>query len=220
MFLLDKILYQYGIMLYTQNLQFAYPALNFDFPDISCKSNNTLLIAGSSGKGKTTLLHLLAGILRPTSGVISINDIDITKLDANKLDHYRGQHIGIVFQQSHFVASLSVLNNIVLAQYLSGRKKDIKQALHLLESLDIVSQSNKKPSQLSLGQQQRVSIARALINNPSLLLADEPTSSLDDNNCYTVAQLLIQQALQFNTALIIVTHDNRLQKLFHQSILL
>ncbi|MEP6713318.1 MAG: ATP-binding cassette domain-containing protein, partial [Ferruginibacter sp.] len=175
---------------------------------------------GSSGKGKTTLLHLLAGILKPTTGSININDTDITTLKSKKLDHYRGQHIGMVFQQSHFVASLSVLDNVVLAQYLSGRKKDGKQALALLNSLGIASQQNKKPSQLSIGQQQRVSIARALVNNPAVLLADEPTSSLDDENCFAVAQLLKQQAVQFNTALVIVTHDSRLKNLFHQSIAL
>ena len=208
-------------MLQTTNIQFAYNVdTAFQFPDVSCANSETLLITGSSGKGKTTLLHLLAGILKPTAGNININDTDITMLKAKKLDHYRGQHIGMVFQQSHFVASLSVLDNVVLAQYLSGRKKDNKQALSLLDSLGIASQKNKKPSQLSIGQQQRVSIARALINNPAVLLADEPTSSLDDENCFAVATLLQQQALQFNTALVIVTHDSRLKQIFHQSIAL
>ena len=206
-------------MLVTRNIQFAYnKETSFQFPDISCANRETLLITGASGKGKTTLLHLLAGILKPTSGNININDTDITTLKAKKLDHYRGQHIGMVFQQSHFVASLSVLDNVILAQYLSGRKKDNKKALTLLNSLGIVSQQNKKPSQLSIGQQQRVSIARALVNNPAVLLADEPTSSLDDENCFAVAQLLQQQALHFNTALVIVTHDGRLKQLFPTSI--
>ncbi|MEP6713772.1 MAG: ABC transporter ATP-binding protein [Ferruginibacter sp.] len=208
-------------MLQTTNIKFSYnPDTLFRFPDISCADSKTLLITGSSGKGKTTLLHLLAGILKPTAGNININATDITTLKAKKLDHYRGQHIGMVFQQSHFVASLSVLDNVMLAQYLSGRKRDSKQALVLLESLGVASQKNKKPSQLSIGQQQRVSIARALINNPAVLLADEPTSSLDDENCFAVARLLQQQAIQFNTALVIVTHDSRLKQLFHQSIAL
>ena len=106
----------------------------------------------------------------------------------------------------------------MLAQYLSGRKKDKSQAKQLLADLGVASQQDKKPAQLSVGQQQRVSIARALINKPHLLLADEPTSSLDDENCLVVATLLQQQAKQFNTALVIVTHDNRLKNIFHQSI--
>lgn len=206
-------------MLQTKNIKFSYSNdTSFQFPDIACSNNEALLITGSSGKGKTTLLHLLAGILKPTSGNININDTDITILTEKKLDQYRGHHIGIVFQQSHFVASLSVLENVLLAQYLSGKKKDNKHALALLNSLGVLLQKNKKPSQLSIGQQQRVSIARALVNDPAVLLADEPTSSLDDENCYLVAGLLQQQSLQSNTALVIVTHDNRLKQLFHQSI--
>lgn len=206
-------------MLLSSQLGFLYNAdTQFLFPAISCQPTETLLITGSSGKGKTTLLHLLAGILKPKSGAIKINNADICLLTGKKLDSFRGQHIGIIFQQSHFVASLSVLENILLAQYLSGRKKDELQAKQLLTDLDVSSQQNKKPTQLSIGQQQRVSIARALINKPNLLLADEPTSSLDDENCLIVAELLQQQAKQFNTALIIVTHDNRLKNIFHQSI--
>ena len=205
-------------MLQTKSIQFAYNTdTSFKFPDIDCTNGEAHLITGSSGKGKTTLLHLLAGILKPTAGSISINDTDITTLKAKKLDHYRGQYIGMVYQQSHFVASLSVLDNVMLAQYLSGRKKNSKQVSALLDSLGIEKQKYKKPSQLSIGQQQRVSIARALINNPALLLADEPTSSLDDENCFVVAKLLQEQAIQFNTALVIVTHDSRLKQIFHQS---
>lgn len=208
-------------MLATRNIQFAYNTdTSFQFPDISCGNSETLLITGASGKGKSTLLHLLAGILKPTAGNININDTDITRLKRNKLDNYRGQYIGMVFQQSHFVASLSVLDNVVLAQYLSGRKRDSKQASVLLDSLGIGAQKNKKPSQLSIGQQQRASIARALINNPAVLLADEPTSSLDDENCFAVANLLQQQATEFNTALVIVTHDSRLKQIFQHSIAL
>ena len=134
-------------MLQTRKLQFSYNAgTSFQFPDISCTYKETLLISGSSGVGKTTLLHLLAGLLKPDNGSIEINGINIALLNDKKLDHYRGRHIGIVFQESHFVASLSVIDNILLAQYLSGRKKDIKQASALLESLGIASQKNKKSS--------------------------------------------------------------------------
>lgn len=205
-------------MLTANKIAFSYPGVHFKFPDIHCDAGETLLITGNSGKGKTTLLHLLAGILRPAAGSICINGTDITTLASKELDHYRGQQIGIVFQQSHFVASLSVLDNLLLAQYLSGRKKDRSKVIGLLESLGVGIQKNKKPAELSTGQQQRVSIARALVNNPSVLLADEPTSSLDDENCMIVAGLLQQQAAAYRSALIIVTHDSRLKNVFQHSI--
>ncbi len=204
-------------MLTANKIAFSYPEVRFKFPDIHCDAGETLLVTGNSGKGKTTLLHLLAGILRPSAGSIYINDTDITTLTSKELDHYRGRNIGIVFQQSHFVASLSVIDNLLLAQYLSGRKKDRSKAMELLESLGVGAQENKKPSQLSTGQQQRVSIARALVNNPSVLLADEPTSSLDDENCMIVAGLLQQQSAAQKSALVIVTHDSRLKKVFQHS---
>lgn len=206
-------------MLSSSQLRFSYNAgTTFLFPEIVCGSSETLLITGSSGKGKTTLLHLLAGILKPSGGTVTINNANICLLSGKRLDSFRGQHIGIIFQQSHFVDSLSVLENVLLAQYLSGRKKDEALAKQILNDLGVGSQINKKPAQLSIGQQQRVSIARALINKPDLVLADEPTSSLDDENCLVVAELLQQQAKQFNTALVIVTHDNRLKNIFHQSV--
>lgn len=206
-------------MLLSNQLKFSYDSnIGFVFPAIACKANDVLLITGSSGKGKTTLLHLLAGLLKPSAGKIHINETDIVPLGEKELDNFRGQHIGIIFQQAHFVAAFTVLENLLLAQYLSGRKKDEVLAKKLLDDLGVSSQQNKKPAQLSIGQQQRVSIARALINKPALILADEPTSSLDDDNCLTVAALLQQQAKQFNTALVIVTHDNRLKNIFHQSV--
>jgi putative ABC transport system ATP-binding protein len=206
-------------MLSSSQLHFSYNTdTQFLFPAIVCQSSEMLLITGSSGKGKTTLLHLLAGILKPSGGSVTINNTNICLLSGKRLGSFRGQHIGIIFQQSHFVDSLSVLENIVLAQYLSGRKKNDVAAKQLLNELGVGSQINKRPAQLSIGQQQRVSIARALINKPDLLLADEPTSSLDDENCLVVAELLQQQARQYNTALVIVTHDNRLKSIFHQSV--
>ncbi|MGC4234805.1 MAG: ATP-binding cassette domain-containing protein [Niabella sp.] len=205
-------------MLQTNNIQFSYPAVQFRFPDIQCKAGDILLIAGPSGKGKTTLLHLLAGLLKPQSGNIYIDGTDITALHAGSLDKFRGQKTGIIFQQPHFVASLSVMDNLLLSPYLAGIKVNKNRAKELLVQLNITEQTNKKPSRLSQGQLQRVSIARALMNNPAVILADEPTSSLDDENCYKVATLLQEQAAITNAALVIVTHDQRLKQLFHQKI--
>ncbi|MFY8188866.1 MAG: ABC transporter ATP-binding protein [Flavobacterium sp.] len=206
-------------MIQTQNLTFSYIKNQpFSFPNIVCPASETLLITGGSGKGKTTLLHLLGGLLKPTSGNITINETEINGLSNSKLDAFRGKNIGFVLQQNYFVSSLSVLDNIVMASWFSNQKKEIEKAKKLLEMLDLSSQMHKLPSQLSVGQQQRVSIARALINEPKVVLADEPTSSLDDENALKVADLLSNLASSYKAALIIVTHDQRLKDQFKNQI--
>jgi ABC-type lipoprotein export system ATPase subunit len=206
-------------MIITKNLKFSYgDGVSFSFPDVAVASGESLLITGGSGKGKTTLLHLLGGLLRPETGTISIGSINIASLSDKKLDHFRGQNIGLVMQQSYFVASLNVLENVVLASWLATGTKATNKAKELLQQLDLIDHIHKLLSQLSVGQQQRVSIARALINQPKLLLADEPTSSLDDENAHRVADMLTQLAKSYGTALIIVTHDQRLKNLFSNQI--
>lgn len=206
-------------MLVTNDITFSYTEdATFHFPDIACRAGEALLITGVSGKGKTTLLHLLAGLLKPLSGTITVHETDITVLDEKSLDQFRGKNIGIIFQRSHFVQSLTVLENVLLAAYLAGNKSNIPQAKDLLLQLNIADQANKKTSRLSQGQQQRVSIARAMINSPRVILADEPTSSLDDEHCYKVADILKRQSEKANAALVIVTHDQRLKDIFKRSI--
>lgn len=206
-------------MVFTQNIRFSYGrGTDFSFPDITAAPGDTLLITGGSGKGKTTLLHLLGGLLRPASGQILIDNTDVATLTDKKRDRFRGQHIGIVLQQSHFVAALTVLDNVALASWLATGKQATAKARELLTQLGLEAHLDKLPSQLSIGQQQRVSIARALINSPKLLLADEPTSSLDDENAVIVADMLAALAKQFGTALIIVTHDQRLKDRFPNQI--
>lgn len=206
-------------MLQSKEVTFFYnKQTQFVFPELHCNASETLLITGNSGKGKTTLLHLLAGLLRPKSGEIFISDTNICQLSEKKLDQFRGKNIGLILQQSHFISSLTVLENVVLASWLATGKKAISKAEELLSLLDLDSQKHKLPSQLSIGQQQRVSIARSLINEPKLLLADEPTSSLDDENAYKVADLLEKLARSYNASLIIVTHDSRLKEKFSNQI--
>lgn len=204
-------------MIETKSLEFSYDnSFVFKFPDIKLKSNENLLVLGNSGIGKSTLLHNLAGILRPKSGTIMIFDQDITKLSELELDKFRGQNIGIIFQRSHFVNSLTVGENLELAQFLGRNKKgNIKETLDNLKILDKI---NKKPKELSQGERQRASIALAIINSPKLILADEPTSSLDDTNCSNVIKILKEQALKYQAQLIVITHDSRLKKHFKKSI--
>ncbi len=205
-------------MITSEHLSYTYKnSETLVFPDIKCDKGETLLITGGSGVGKTTLLHLLGGLLRPQQGKVLIDGVNLESLSERQLDKFRGANIGLVLQEAHFVEALSVKENIQLASWLATGKKSAEVS-SLLEQLGLSTQQNKLPSQLSIGQQQRVSIARALINKPKLLLADEPTSSLDDDNAFIVADLLSGLAKQFGTALIIVTHDQRLKDRFKNSI--
>ncbi len=205
-------------MIRTKDLNFKYnDQASFSFPDINLGKDENLLIIGSSGIGKTTLLHLLAGLLESNSGSINLYGQDISKLTQHQIDKFRGQNIGIVFQKPHFVNSLTVKENLQLAQYLVN-KKDQNRIIDILSSLDILNKENKRPKKLSQGEKQRASIAMAIVNSPKLILADEPTSSLDDENCDRVIKLLKKQASEFKAQLIVITHDNRLKKHFKKSI--
>ena len=206
-------------MIETKNITYSYDnKVILTFPDLKCSVNEAVLVLGSSGVGKTTLLHLLSGLLSLQSGSVKINGQNLEILSNTQRDRFRGQHIGLVLQQSYFVASISVIENIVLASWVVTKVKDYAKAETLLQRLQIETLKDKYPYELSVGQQQRVAIARALINNPKVVLADEPTSALDDENTEKVIQLL-QAVCQENTsALIIVTHDTRLKKVIPNQI--
>jgi ABC-type antimicrobial peptide transport system, ATPase component len=152
--------------------------------------------------------------LPPTSGTILIDKTDLSTLSRSEADAFRGNNIGIVFQQNHFVKSLTVLENILLANQLAGKPSDTAFAMSLLKSLGIEDQAAKKTNSLSVGQQQRVGIARALVNKPTLILADEPTSALDDKNCALVVELLQKSAAEIGATLLVVTHDYRTNQYF------
>ncbi len=184
------------------------------FPDFGVASRHELLIHGESGCGKTTLLHLLAGLLQPLKGDIFIDEVPISTLPPVKMDRFRGQHIGIVYQKPYFIESLSVLDNLLISPF-AGTKDKAKAIAHRL-NIDHVL--HRYPSQLSTGQQQRATIARAVMNEPKLLLADEPTSALDNKNCTQVLDLLLEEAQVNDVALIIVTHDDRLRTEISSSI--
>ena len=208
-------------MIISKNLKFSYSSQkHFIFPDIHCNDKETLLILGQSGKGKTTLLHLLALLLQPESGQIHIAGNEITSLSSSRITQIRAKNIGIIFQRAHFTGSLSVMDNILLPNYFSGQKQDKEKAQYLAEELGFADHLAKKTNQLSQGEQQRVSIARALMNNPNVILADEPTSSLDDNNCRKVIELLKKQSALIGASLVVVTHDQRLKDEFANQVFL
>ncbi|MBX2876482.1 MAG: ATP-binding cassette domain-containing protein [Saprospiraceae bacterium] len=208
-------------MLRTHDLQFKYTGSTvLDFPNILCQKGESWLVLGQSGSGKTTLLHLLGGLLPPTSGTIEVGGTNIAQLSPSQLDQFRGKHIGIIFQQAHFIRALTVGENLKVAQQLAGLPIDMGKVTTFLERLNIGDKINKKTDELSVGEKQRVAIARALINQPAIILADEPTSALDDKNCNEVVQLLEEQAAAVEATLLVVTHDGRLKDKFSNQILM
>ena len=205
-------------MIKTKKLEFSYDDQEFfKFRDINLKKKENLLIIGKSGVGKTTLLHLLAGLLKSSSGSIELFGKNITSLSSHELDKFRKNNIGIVFQRPHFVNSLTVKENLQLAQYIANKKNNFRIE-SVLKNLNIFDKAHNKTNSLSQGEKQRVSIAMAIINSPKLILADEPSSSLDDENCTRVIKLLKKQAREFEAQLIVITHDSRLKKHFKKSI--
>lgn len=197
--------------LITNNLSFSYNlSAAFRFPDIRCEQGNHCIIMGPSGCGKTTFLHLIAGLLRPDSGEIIVHGTDTVRLKSGKADRFRGKNIGIIYQKPHFIQWLTAFENLQIAQYLNDLPTKNEDISHLLHSLHLQDKAKNKPSQMSQGELQRLSIARAVINKPNLILADEPTSSLDDNNCEEALNLLKHQAEELQAALVIATHDKRL----------
>jgi len=206
-------------MLKASALTYAYNGQTpLAFPDVNCPQGEHWLLLGQSGSGKTTLLHLLAGLRTPKTGSVLVGDTDIVKLRSSKLDKFRGDNIGIVFQVPHFVRSLNVEDNLALTQSLSGKKVDRQKINHLLERLSIGHKAKSSTNSLSQGEQQRAAIARALVNDPVIILADEPTSALDDQNTTQVIDLLEEQASAANATLLVVTHDTRLKERFHKQI--
>lgn len=199
-------------MIAVRDLSFRYtpetPLLRF--PDFECPPGDRLLVLGQSGSGKTTLLHLMSGLLHPASGRIEVAGTVLNGMSGKALDRFRGRSIGIVFQRPHFVASLTVLENLLLPAFLAGERPDRARALGMLEDLGVGAKASRRPRDLSVGEQQRVGIARALVHRPAVVLADEPTSALDDRSTEAVVALLERTAGEAGATLVVVTHDARL----------
>ena len=178
----------------------------------SVEKGQFVAIIGPSGSGKSTLLHILGGVDTPTSGKVYVDNTDIYELDETKLAIFRRRQIGLIYQFYNLIPVLNVKENILLPLLLDGRKINPDHLNEIIHTLNLSDRLDHLPNQLSGGQQQRVSIGRALINNPALVLADEPTGNLDDATAWDVIDLLKRIAHEENKCVIVVTHNKELAK--------
>jgi len=181
-----------------------------DDVSFSVEKGEFVAIIGPSGSGKSTLLHMLGGVDQPTSGKVFVDNTDIYDLDETQLAIFRRRQIGLIYQFYNLIPVLTVEENITLPILLDGHKVDKKHFRDIVSTLGLQERLNHLPNQLSGGQQQRVSIGRALISNPALVLADEPTGNLDSENSKEIIDLLKMFNKTYNQTLIMITHDERI----------
>ena len=190
-----------------QNLTEVIKGISF-----TINQNERLAIVGKSGSGKTSLLMLMAGLEKPTSGSIRFQDKELTSYTEDQLTDFRKKNIGIVFQSFYLIPSYTALENVALSLEINFQKNALVQAEEILTDLGLKDRLHHFPSQLSGGEQQRVAIARAIINKPELILADEPTGNLDEENSQVIADLLFNVSQKYQKSLCLVTHDLELAK--------
>jgi lipoprotein-releasing system ATP-binding protein len=179
------------------------------------KKGEVISIVGPSGSGKSTLLHILGTLDKPDTGEVTMNDNRLTTLSGKKMAAFRNKHIGFVFQFHHLLPEFSALENVCIPGWLAGRKKRevMIEAEKLLSRLGLSHRLHNKPNQLSGGEQQRVAVARALINKPDIIMADEPTGNLDSANAKELHQLFFDLRKEYNQTFLIVTHNEELAQL-------
>ena len=183
--------------------------------ELSIETGEIISIVGASGAGKSTLLHILGTLEKPDSGSVSIDNVEITTLSSRKLALFRNQKIGFVFQSHHLLPEFSALENVMMPALILGtsKKEAMNKASHLLNVLGLNERLSHRPSELSGGDQQRVAVARALINNPSVVFADEPSGNLDSNSAKSLHHLFLELREQFKNTFVIVTHNEELARL-------
>lgn len=210
-------------MIEIHNVEKSYGNLRV-LKDISITIENSKVVSivGPSGAGKSTLLHLIGTLDRPDQGEIVINGTRLNELNDNQLSEYRNQHIGFVYQFHHLLPEFTAAENVALPAMIAGksRKEALRRATELLDYLKLNDRVEHKPNELSGGEQQRVAVARALMNNPELILADEPSGNLDTNNAKKLHQLFFDLRDQFQQTFIIVTHNEELATLSDRKIIL
>ena len=202
-------------MLTCENLSFSIDGHKL-FSNINFKINKEkdLLITGPSGIGKTTLLSILCGLQQPSDGRILYNDISIYNLAESKVDEFRGQELGIVFQNFNLINTFTIKQNLQLANSALD-SKDTDHIYELLQRVGLADKSHIKVSKLSIGEKQRVAVARAFIGNPKWIFCDEPTSSLDDRNTDIITNLIKEESIRCKASLILITHDKRVQSILN-----
>jgi putative ABC transport system ATP-binding protein len=200
-----------------RDLVFRYPSaegFSLEIPQLGIGAGDCVAVVGASGSGKTTLLGLMAGTLQPSTGAVVIEGTDLCSLDERQRRRFRVRRIGQVFQTFELLHYLTVLENVLLPHYIQGVGGKVgrtrERAHDLLDSVGLAAKAGSRPSELSQGEQQRVAVCRAMLNRPSLLLADEPTGNLDQANKQNVVDLLLEQARSNNSTLLMVTHDQSL----------
>ncbi|MGP1591011.1 MAG: ABC transporter ATP-binding protein [Prevotella sp.] len=188
--------------------------------DLEIKKGEIVSIVGPSGAGKTTLLQIIGTLDKPNEGEVVINDINISKLSNNKLSDFRNQHIGFVFQFHQLLPEFTALENIMIPAFIGSVSKSVakQKAEELLEFMQLKDRAHHKPNELSGGEKQRVAVARALINNPEVILADEPSGSLDSKNKRELHQLFFDLRDKYGQTFVIVTHDEELASITDRTI--
>jgi lipoprotein-releasing system ATP-binding protein len=210
-------------MLKAQSIHKSYGQLQIlKGVDFTVDKGEIVTIVGASGAGKSTLLNILGTLDKPDSGQLFINDVELNKLSNKNLSAFRNKEIGFIFQFHHLLVEFNALENVCIPAYIAGTSRAAaeKRATELLQLLGLGDRLTHKPSQLSGGEQQRVAVARALVNNPALIFADEPSGNLDSANATELHQLFVQLRDEFNQAFVIVTHNKDLAEIGNRKVLM
>ncbi|GAB2981949.1 ABC transporter ATP-binding protein [Mucilaginibacter puniceus] len=210
-------------MLKAQSIHKSYGQLQIlKGVDFTVEPGEIVTIVGASGAGKSTLLNILGTLDKPDSGRLFINDVELNKLSNKNLSAFRNKEIGFIFQFHHLLVEFNALENVCIPAYIAGTSRAAaeKRATELLQLLGLGDRLTHKPSQLSGGEQQRVAVARALVNSPALIFADEPSGNLDSANATELHQLFIQLRDEFNQAFVIVTHNKDLADIGNRKVLM
>jgi putative ABC transport system ATP-binding protein len=201
-------------LIQTNQLAYCYAgSAPINFPDIDVAQGRVVLLSGPSGCGKSTWLALVAGLVKPSAGTLSVAGQALASLSGVAADSWRAQSIGFLPQKLHLSAALTVSQNLAMAQWAAGQAEDAGRIAETLDALGVAELGRRKPAQLSGGQAQRVALARAVLLKPKVILADEPTVSLDDEAAASAIALLVQTARQQGATLVIATHDGRVAPL-------
>lgn len=209
-------------MLELQNVKKSYVEANghllpiLDIPSFSVSQGEQMVLWGRSGSGKTTLLHVISGISSADAGSIQIDGVEITGLSEAGRDRFRAAKLGYVFQTFNLLPAFTALENVLLGMTFARGRRDSRRAQHLLDRVGLTDRAAHKPHAMSVGEQQRVAVARALVNRPRLLLADEPTANVDPGNQQTIVDLICETCRDENIALILVTHAKEVAEQFER----